>query len=163
MFTGRINCANCREDALQRIIRPYEPTDLGGVMASWESASAVAHPFLTEAFLDQERYNIPNVYLPNTETWVVEQDGTVVGFAALMGNEVGAIFVHAAFHGTGAGKALMDKAVELHGDVELEVFKDNAVGRAFYDRYGFELMHEKLHEESGHALLRLKYSASGRV
>lgn len=148
---------------MQRIIRKYEPTDLDGVMASWESASAVAHPFLTEAFKDQERYNIPNVYLPNTETWVIEQDGSVIGFTALMGNEVGAIFVDAAFHGTGAGKALMDKAVELHGEVELEVFKDNAVGRAFYDRYGFELMHEKMHEETGNALLRLKFSAEGSI
>ncbi len=128
-------------------------------MAAWESASAKAHPFLTEAFLDQERYNIPNVYLPNTETWVIEQDGDVIGFTALMGNEVGAIFVDAAFHGTGAGKALMDKAVELHGEVELEVFKDNAVGRAFYDRYGFVLLAESVHEQTGNALLRLKYSA----
>ncbi len=145
---------------MQRTVREYESADLPSVLSSWESASKVAHPFLTEAFLDQERYNIPNVYLPNAETWVLEQDGDVVGFIALIGNEVGAIFVDAAFHGTGAGRALMDKAVELRGDVELEVFKANPVGRAFYDRYGFVLLTESIHEETGNAILRLRYKAT---
>ena len=143
---------------MQRIVREYEPADLDGVMSAWESASKVAHPFLKEAFLEQERYNIPNLYLPNAETWVMEEDGTVIGFIALLGNEVGAIFVESAHHGTGAGRALMDKAVELRGNIELEVFKANAVGRAFYDRYGFAPILERMHEETGNMLLRLAYT-----
>lgn len=27
-------------------------------------------------YLTQERYNIPNIYLPNTNTWVAEINGT---------------------------------------------------------------------------------------
>ncbi len=144
---------------MNRIVRQYEDQDLDAVLSAWESASKVAHPFLPEAFLEQERYNIPNLYLPNAETWVFEQDGNVIGFVALIGNEVGAIFVDAAHHGTGAGKILMDKAVELRGDVELEVFEANAIGRKFYDRYGFELLAESMHEPTGNALLRLRYAS----
>jgi len=137
-------------------IREYRSEDLESVLTAWESASRVAHPFLSEAFLDQERYNIPNVYLPNAETWVAERAGQVIGFIALIGNEVGAIFVLSEFHGTGAGQALMDKAQELRGELEVEVFKANTIGRNFYDRYGFKLLREGVHEQTGHDLLRLK-------
>ena len=146
--------------AVQRLVREYAPDDLADILSAWEAASALAHPFLTKQFLDQERINIPELYLPNAETWVVEDSGRVIGFIALIGNEVGAIFVHPEFHGTGAGRALMDKAQALRGDLEVEVFKDNAIGRKFYVRYGFEQLAETTHEPTGNALLRLKYSSS---
>ena len=101
------------------------------------------------------------MYLPISDTWVAESDGTVVGFISLLGNEVGAIFVEPTSHGRGLGRALMDKAREIHGDLEVEVFKANPIGRNFYSAYGFTLMHEKDHEESGNRLLRLKYSDGG--
>lgn len=144
----------------QRVIREYAPDDLADILSVWERASALAHPFLTKAFVDQERINIPELYLPNAETWVAEEAGRVIGFIALIGNEIGAIFVDPQFHGTGAGRALMDKARALRGDLEVEVFKANAMGRKFYDRYGFELLAESIHEATGNALLRLKYSAN---
>ena len=146
--------------AAQRLVRKYAPDDLADVLSAWEEASALAHPFLTKQFLDQERINIPELYLPNAETWVAEESGRVIGFIALIGNEVGAIFVHPAFHGAGAGRALMDKARALRGDLEVEVFKDNAIGRKFYARYGFDRLAETTHEPTGNALLRLKYSSS---
>jgi putative acetyltransferase len=60
----------------------------------------VVHPFLSADFLDEERVSIPNVYLPKAETWVWETDGRVIGFISLLGNEVGALFVHPDFiHG----------------------------------------------------------------
>ena len=144
---------------MDRIIRPYQSEDLDDVMSAWESASQLAHPFLKEDFLDQERHNIPNVYLPNADTWVIEEAGQVIGFIALMGNEVGAIFVKPDFHGTGAGKALMDKAQELHGDLEVQVFKENSIGQQFYARYGFQYVSEQIFEPTGNMMVRLKFSA----
>ncbi|MDW3098115.1 MAG: GNAT family N-acetyltransferase [Alphaproteobacteria bacterium] len=145
-------------------LRAYAETDLDAVMAAWESATLVGHPFLSETFKDTERYNIPNVYLPNTETWVCECGGEVVGFIALIvgegTTEVGAIFVQPGSHGTGAGRMLMDKARDIHGKLELDVFKENAVGRRFYDAYGFVPVSERFHEDSGHMMLRLRYPAS---
>ncbi len=75
------------------MIRQYEEKDLSDLLDAWYSASLVAHPFLDEVFFEQERKNISEIYLPNAETWVFEQDGVVVGFISLIGNEVGAIFV----------------------------------------------------------------------
>ena len=142
------------------VIRQYEDSDLESVLSAWENASKLAHPFLSEEFLAQERKNIPEIYLPNADTWVAEVEGEVVGFVALIGNEVGAIFLQPQHHGKGVGKALMDKAQELHGNLEVEVFRDNKIGRAFYSRYGFELLAEKVHEPTGQQLLRLKFTAA---
>lgn len=115
---------------------------------------------MTDEFIAQERKNIAEIYLPNTDTWVAEIDGEVKGFIALMGNEVGAIFLQPNCHGKGIGKALMDKAQELLGDLEVEVFKANNIGRNFYAKYGFVILEEKRHEPTGQQVLRLIYTAN---
>ena len=140
-------------------IRQYADEDLAAVLSSWENASKIAHPFLTKEFTDQERLNIPNLYLPNADTWVVETGGTVVGFIAMLGNEVGAIFVEPEFQGKGLGRVLMDKAHELYGDLEVDVFQANSIGCKFYAKYGFKHMAESVHEATGNKLFRLKFTA----
>ena len=141
-------------------IRQYQPEDLRDVLIVWERASSLAHPFLTESFIEQERLNIPNLYLPNADTWVVLKENNVIGFIALIGNEVGAIFVDPECHGLGMGKALMDHAHSLHPTLELSVFKENKIGRKFYDRYGFTLFEESEYEPTGDMVLRLVYKAT---
>lgn len=144
------------------MIRKYRDQDLDDLLTVWAAASEIAHPFLTQEFLALERDNIPNLYLPNAETWVFEDEGRFVGFVALLGNEVGAIFVHPSHQRRGVGRRLMDKAKELRGELVVEVFKANTIGRAFYARYGFETIAEKVHEQTGFDLLRLRLPGSRR-
>ncbi|HEB28140.1 MAG TPA: GNAT family N-acetyltransferase [Porticoccus sp.] len=141
-------------------IRQYKETDLAAVLDSWEVATRLAHEFMTDDFIAQERKNVAAIYLPNTDTWVAEIDGTVEGFIALMGKEIGAIFLQPGCHGRGVGKALTDKAQALYGDLEVEVFKENTIGRNFYSKYGFENLEEKLHEPTGQQVLRLEFTAN---
>ena len=124
------------------MIRQYEDQDLDDLLTAWSAASEIAHPFLTEEFLASERENIPNLYLPNAETWVYEDNGRVVGFVALIGNEVGAIFAHPSHQRMGVGNRLMDKAKELREELEVEVFVKNTIGRSFYSKYGFTPVQE---------------------
>lgn len=128
------------------MIRPYRNEDLEGLLSTWEASSRRAHPFLSEAFLAAERENIPRLYLPNAETWVAEAEGRVIGFVALLGNEVGALFVHPSRHRQGIGGQLLNKARELRGELEVEVFKANSIGCAFYDKCGFTQIDEKVHD-----------------
>ena len=87
------------------MIRDYRESDLEEYMAVWDAASAQAHPFLTDEFVADLRDKVANVYLPVTENWVWEADGHVVGFIALMGNEIGGLFVDPNHSRTGIGKA----------------------------------------------------------
>ena len=138
------------------MVRKYEQEDLSEVLDAWYSASQVAHPFLSQDFFEQERKNICDLYLPNSDTWLFEREGIVVGFISLIGNEVGGIFVHSEYHRQGIGRALMDHARGLRGVLELDVFENNLVGRKFYENYGFIQVGEHVHEETGLIQLRLK-------
>lgn len=138
------------------MIREYDHKDATELLDAWYSASRVGHPSLTEDFFEQERKNILALYLPNAETWVFELDGMVVGFIALIGDEVGAIFVHSQHHRRGIGKQLMDHATSIRESLELDVFEENSIGRSFYEKYGFREINRHMHEETGHMQLRLK-------
>ncbi len=142
------------------MIRKYRNDDLEELLSVWKSASELAHPFLSKEFLALERSTIAEKHLPVVETWVYENEGRILGFVSLLGNEVGAIFVDPEHQRRGIGGRLMDKARELHGELELEVFKANGIGRAFYAKYGFEAIGERVDEEAGHEVLRLRLALS---
>lgn len=125
----------------------------------WASASAVAHPFLDERFLLEERRNIAEVHLPLATTWVWEESGRIAGFIALAGNEVGGLFVDPQFHRRGIGRALIDHVRGDHEELYVEVFRDNAIGRSFYAAYGFIEVDRATHEPTGLAVLRLRLPA----
>lgn len=142
------------------MIRKYLPEDCKHVISVWAEASEIAHPFLDKEFLESEREQIRTTHLPNAETWIWEVDDVVLGFISLIGNEVGAVFVRPSAHRSGVGRALMDHARALHGELEVEVFAQNSIGRAFYEKYGFEFMRKEIHEATGLSVLRLRLAAS---
>lgn len=49
-------------------IRQYEISDLDAVLSAWETATRLAHPVMTDEFITQERMNIVEIYMPNTDT-----------------------------------------------------------------------------------------------
>ncbi len=138
------------------MIRAYQPDDLFAVQEVWYQASLVAHPFLEDDFLMLERKRIADVYMPLAETWVYVLNEEVIGFLSLIEHEVGAIFVHPDQQNKGMGRALMDHACTQSATLELDVFKANAIGRRFYERYGFMPLKEHIHEETGNLLIRLR-------
>jgi putative acetyltransferase len=138
------------------VIRKYNAEDLAELLDVWYDASQIGHPFLSRDFLDQERRTVIQEYLPNAETWVFEEEGQVVGFIALIGNEVGGIFVTPRRHGQGIGRALMDHARASRNHLDVEVFEANEIGRAFYHAYGFKVIRPVVHEETGEPVLRLR-------
>lgn len=137
------------------MIRKYQSEDADAVVSIWQSANSLAHPFLKEDFVAQEAINLRTLYLPNAETWVLEDNETPVGFIALIGNEIGGLFLEPSFHGQGLGSALVDHAADLKGLLRVEVFEKNAIGRRFYVRYGFVQEGKYCHEASGEMTLKL--------
>ncbi|TWT99657.1 putative N-acetyltransferase YjaB [Botrimarina colliarenosi] len=140
------------------MIRVYEASDLEDLLDVWMAASLVAHPFLTADFLASERENIPKLYLPNAETWIDEAAGRVVGFIALIGAAVGALFVHPSQQRRGIGRRLMNKAKALYPELEVDVFTANPIGRAFYAKNGFQPVKESVHEPTGQRVMRLRFA-----
>ena len=140
------------------MIRKFKNDDTDAIIKAWRNAVDLAHPFLSEAFLEQEAKNMREIYLVVAETWVTEIEGQVVGFISLIENEIGGLFLDPAFHGQGLGRAMVDKAVAEKGAVKVEVFVENVVGRPFYTSYGFVGSQEYFHEESGQMMLRQTFT-----
>ena len=139
------------------MIRKYDEKDLEALLDVWYQAALVAHSFLEEAFFEEERLNIRDVYMPVSDTWVYEDAGRVVGFISMSENEVGGIFVYPEWQGRGIGRALMDVAKGLHETLELEVFKENLKARGFYEQYGFVAYGERPFEKTGDMLVRMRF------
>lgn len=138
------------------MIRDFKTTDTDAVVAVWRKASEFAHPFLTETFLDAEAQALREVYLAHAKTQVIEIEGNVAGFIAMAGNAVAGLFIDPDHHRQGLGRALVDKVRAEHGQLTVEVFKHNAVGRPFYTGYGFEVIDSYVHEPSGQITIRMK-------
>lgn len=142
-------------------IRAYQPEDLPCLLSAWEKASRLAHPFMNDDFFDQERKNIPELYIPNTDTWVMIAEDQFVGFIAVIVSkplaEIGGLFVDPAWHRKDIGQALVNKARENYGDLTVRVFKDNAIGRSFYQKFGFVEQGEEVWPTTGDILLAMHY------
>lgn len=142
------------------MIRQYNDNDVDAVVSVWRTASDLAHPFLSKTFQDKEQENVRNIYPQFAEIWVKEIGGKVVGFIALIESEVGAIFLAPHLHGQGIGREMMDFAIERKVSVSLDVFKENKIGRRFYDRYGFVESKEYLHEDSGQMTITMMFTTA---
>jgi putative acetyltransferase len=145
---------------MRYVVREYDESDHDDVMCVWEKASELAHPFLPKNFVEKERCNISIVCLPIMETWVAEHERHSVGFISLKRNEVKLLFVRPEFQRRGIGGALMKTVQDLYGDLDVDVFKANTIGCAFYKKHGFEMVYEKIHALTGNEMLRMKFSAA---
>ena len=142
------------------MIRKYRTEDTDAPIIIWDNAEALAHPFLSDDIRDQVRKDMRNVYLPNAETWVWENEGVPVGFIAMIDKEIGGLFLDPSQQGKGMGRQIVDHVVSLKGPLTVEVFKGNKIGLPFYKRYGFEVVGEGAFGASGDETFKLAMPAS---
>ena len=55
---------------------------------------------------------------------------------------------------------MVDHAFGLKGPLRVEVFRENTIGLAFYEKYGFVFVDEYLHEPSGAVTYRMAMKSS---
>jgi putative acetyltransferase len=144
------------------VIRLYQPSDREALLAVWAESAPLAHPFWESARFEHERREIAETFLPVAETYVFERAGELVGFIALLGNEVGGLFVTPRCHRLGIGRALMDRVRRTRGVLELDVYEGNEIGRGFYEAYGFGIVGERREEGTGLVILRLRLPSDTR-
>jgi len=142
------------------MIRKYSAEDTEALISIWDNAEALAHPFLLSEVRDQVRRDMRSLYLPNAETWVLEDEGVPVGFIAMIDKEIGGLFLDPSQQGKGKGREMVDHVVALKGPLTVEVFKDNKIGLPFYERYGFVVTGEGMFEASGDETFKMAMPAS---
>jgi ribosomal protein S18 acetylase RimI-like enzyme len=81
--------------------------------------------------------------LADREAWAWDEDGRILGFAAVLGSELTHLYVEPGAQGRGIGTALLVHAQARRPDgLELWVFQQNHAARRLYERHGFTLVRE---------------------
>ena len=142
------------------MIREYKTEDTDALITIWDNAEPLAHPFLSDEVRDQVRRDMREIYLPNAETWVLENDGAPVGFISMIGTEIGGLFLGPSEQGKGWGRQMVDHIVASKGPLTVEVFKDNKIGLPFYERYGFVVIGEGVFEATSDETFKMAMLAS---
>lgn len=146
-------------------IRAFEATDIKTLSEIWFGASRQVHAILVEQRLREQRTLIEDTYLPQSETWVACINGMPVGFIGLIDSFIGGLFVDPSRQGSGVGRALVAHALELKGELQLEVYADNRSAHAFYRRLGFEELARQAQDDNGlpFEIVRMHFKAVGRA
>jgi diaminopimelate epimerase len=127
-------------ERLDSALRPAVSGDAEDVAAAFTAS------FRTLTFLpvlhttDEDRAYVRGL-LADREVWVAEEDGRIVGFAALTADELSHLYVHPDAQGRGAGSALLAKAKERRPEgFFFWVFQQNEEARRFYEARGCWLL-----------------------
>lgn len=125
-------------------IRPFQPGDFA-TLAEIYTLSKLDELRFEEGqfeFLPLERDQKRLSGLMESRIYVWEQ-GRVLGYGAVCGNEIRALFVHPLARGKGIGSSLLScllSKVEL--PARLYVAKSNAPAKKLYQRFGFAVTRE---------------------
>lgn len=139
------------------MIRTFEPRDMDRLLEIWLSASIKAHDFIDASFWQANIESMRDVYIPASETFVIEDSSGVLGFYSLLDNQLAALFVDPAHQGNGFGKQLLDHAKCLRNELSLAVYKENTPSVGFYTSQGFKRVKEQIDEQTGHAEFLMCY------
>lgn len=123
----------------------------------WLSASIKAHDFIDASFWQSNTESMRDVYIPASETFVIEDSSGVLGFYSLLDNQLAALFVDPAHQGNGFGKQLLDHAKCLRNELSLAVYKENTPSVGFYTSQGFKRVKEQIDEKTGLAEFLMCY------
>jgi GNAT superfamily N-acetyltransferase len=117
-------------------------SDAAGIAAVYLASRADALPYLRRVHTDDEIRNwISTVLLVRSETWVARIDHRIVGFMALVGDDLDQLYVLPGFYRRGIGRRFLHlaKARSPHR-LRLFTFQKNERARAFYEAHGFRIV-----------------------
>jgi putative acetyltransferase len=144
-------------------IRLSRPQDLPALFRVWENAVRATHSFLPEEDLDFYARQVRDQYLPAHRFWVATGvDDEPLGFMDMTDSKIDALFVDPSCHGKGIGRALVDHAASLVGDLTVDVNEQNRGARSFYEKLGFRRIGRSDLDEAGqpYPILHLARRAS---
>lgn len=120
------------------MIRKMKDNDISAILEIWLNENIRAHSFIDKSYWISNFEYVKNA-LPQTEVYVYEKSGDIVGFLGLNGNYIEGIFVDRAFQSEGIGSALIEYAKAKHSVLTLNVYEKNKRALSFYIKQGFEI------------------------
>lgn len=139
------------------MIRKADEADLDQLVEIWYQASLQAHDFIKKEYWKANKIAMRKQYLPSSETYLLASGVRILGFIALVENDVAAIFVSPHGQGQGVGTLLLNHAKKMRHNLQLKVYKKNRPSVAFYQKKGFVEVSELIDAETGEIELIMKW------
>ncbi|WP_442603113.1 N-acetyltransferase [Paenibacillus sp. KN14-4R] len=130
------------------IIRTKVENDLDRMVEIWFEGSKQAHHFIDEVYWETNQAVMKDVYLPMSQSYVIDRDSEVVGFISLVDNYIAALFVDLSEQGKGYGKILLDYVKDKNEGLHLKVYQENQNAVRFYLKNGFTISSESIDEKT---------------
>ncbi len=140
------------------MIRAFESSDMDDVLNIWLEASIGAHGFVGKEFWESRVDDMREIYIPDSETYIFSENGTIKGFFSLQADSLAAMFVSPGVQGKGIGQQLMNKAKLLRKKMSLTVYRENEKSIRFYRKCGFEAVKERTDNHTGHIEVLMEYN-----
>ena len=132
------------------MLRHARPDEIPLLADIWLRASLRAHDFIPAEFWESRRDAMAREHLPAAdEVLVLEVEGRLIGFAALNGERLEALFIDPEVQSYGHGSQLMAEAMARHARLSLCVFSRNVRAVSFYRRLGFRAVEERTEPLTG--------------
>jgi GNAT superfamily N-acetyltransferase len=121
-------------------LRPAQPADAPAITRIFQAARAHSLPFLPIVHTDAEDHAFFARTVERGGVTVADDNGVVVAFLALDGDEIDHLYVDPGHHRRGHGTALMAVAKSARDRLELWVFQRNLGAIAFYAAHDFAIV-----------------------
>jgi putative acetyltransferase len=122
-------------------VRRGTAADVPTALEIWRAAVDATHGFLTAEDRQDIDRMVADEFLPNVEMWVAADEADkAVGFLVMDGSMIDALFVHPERHGQGVGTMLLDHALTLAPDAQVDASEQATNALPFYLARGFRIV-----------------------
>lgn len=131
------------------MIRTATAEDIPRLTDIWRRAAMRAHPFIPAGFWASRAEAMARRLAVAEELEVLEVEGRAIGFAALDGDHLEALYIDPEVQSYGHGSRLMAHAMARHAQLTLCVYSRNVRAVSFYHRLGFHAVDQRREPEAG--------------
>lgn len=131
------------------MIRNLKNDDIDIVMELWKNSTIEAQNFIPDSYWLGNYDNVKNNYLPNSDTYVYEEDGEIKGFVSLIENIfIGGLFIRVDSQREGIGSVILDFLKERNDKLQLTVYDKNERAMKFYLKSGFKILNTEIDKKT---------------
>ncbi|WP_291583899.1 GNAT family N-acetyltransferase [Clostridium sp. UBA6640] len=130
-------------------IRKYNENEINYIVELWCEVSKKSHDFINPKYWEEKKEDMAIEYIPMSETYVIEDNGKILGFVSMVDNYLAALFIDSNYHNKGYGNKLLNFVKERRDEIQLNVYEKNKKAYGFYLRNGFILKDELIDNDTG--------------
>lgn len=135
--------------------------DVEEVVALWCRTSIDCHDFVPAQFWQEACAEMRDRYLSQADTWVIVENGSIVGFISTVKHHLAALFVAPEYQSQGFGTALLIHVQQECDIATLAVYSANVRALRFYERHGFRVTDEGIDVATGKQEYYMEYCPDG--